>query len=126
MKLRYDPGLEIELFEWTGIAADTATAIEKQQLELESNLRARDQDLAKMRQQLEDLTSAKKNHEDELLEKFRNLLNSKKLKIRDQQRLLAGASADSTLGTALMKYDLPDEFLLTVIRCIDWQRSWRK
>ena len=50
--------------------------------------------IEKLNQQLEDLIQAKKEHEDALLEKFRELLNSKKLKIRDQQRLLAGAKVD--------------------------------
>lgn len=40
----------------------------------------------------------KKTAEDEMLAKFMQLLNNKKLKIRDQQRLLAGAKVDSTKG----------------------------
>lgn len=43
---------------------------------------------------LDALTKAKKDHEAELLKKFAALLNSKKLKIRDQQRLLASAKVD--------------------------------
>lgn len=37
---------------------------------------------------------AKKSHQDEMLRKFAALLNTKKLKIRDQQRLLAHARVD--------------------------------
>lgn len=44
--------------------------------------------------QLDELVKVKKEHEDELLKKFAALLNSKKLKIRDQQRLLAHAKID--------------------------------
>jgi hypothetical protein len=40
------------------------------------------------------LITAKANHEAELLGKFRDLLNEKKAKIRDQQRLLATAKVD--------------------------------
>jgi hypothetical protein len=48
--------------------------------------------------QLDDLVKAKKSHQDEMLRKFAALLNTKKLKIRDQQRLLAHAKVDP--GTA--------------------------
>jgi len=44
--------------------------------------------------QLDDLLEAKKEHEDLLLEKVALLLNEKKLKIRDQQRLLSTAKVD--------------------------------
>lgn len=46
--------------------------------------------------QLEDLVKAKKSHQDEMLRKFAALLNTKKLKIRDQQRLLAHSKVDPT------------------------------
>jgi hypothetical protein len=45
--------------------------------------------------QLDDLVRAKKSHQDEMLRKCAALLNAKKLKIRDQQRLLANAKVDS-------------------------------
>lgn len=41
-----------------------------------------------------ELTTLKKDNETQLLEKFSLLLNEKKLKIRDQMRLLSGASLD--------------------------------
>lgn len=47
-----------------------------------------------LKKQLEDLLKAKKDDEHQLLEKFRDLLNEKKLKIRQQQRLLAAADVD--------------------------------
>lgn len=50
--------------------------------------------MSKLNQQLEDLIKAKSEHEDALLQKFASLINSKKLKIRDQQRLLATAKVD--------------------------------
>ena len=51
-----------------------------------------------VRSQLDNLIEEKTSHENALLEKFRQLINSKKLKIRDQQRLLAGAKVDPNLG----------------------------
>ncbi|KAH0127624.1 hypothetical protein KCU67_g17295, partial [Aureobasidium melanogenum] len=46
--------------------------------------------------QLDDLVKAKKSHQDEMLRKFAALLNTKKPKIRDQQRLLAHSKVDPT------------------------------
>jgi len=56
------------------------------------------QDVADLRKQLQQLTEAKKHHEDELLEKFRLLLNSKKAKVRDQKRLLSTVKVDRATG----------------------------
>lgn len=47
---------------------------------------------------MEDLIKAKQEHENTLLEKFRELLNTKKRKIRDQQRLLADAKLNPRTG----------------------------
>jgi hypothetical protein len=41
---------------------------------------------------------AKTQHENQLVANFAQLLNEKKLKIRNQQRLLASATADPTKG----------------------------
>ncbi len=49
--------------------------------------------------QLEDLIRVKDEHENALLENFTKLLNAKKLKIRDQQRLLARAKIEPDAGT---------------------------
>jgi len=48
--------------------------------------------------QLDALVLAKKAHEEDMLKKFAALLNAKKLKIRDQQRLLAKARVDPKLA----------------------------
>ncbi len=48
--------------------------------------------------QLDELITAKEKHEEVLFVRFRDLLNAKKLMIRDQQRVLAGAKLDRTLG----------------------------
>lgn len=47
-----------------------------------------------LKSQLQELIKAKETDENQLLEKFRDLLNGKKLKIRQQQRLLASADVD--------------------------------
>ncbi|ORY64327.1 uncharacterized protein BCR38DRAFT_212128 [Pseudomassariella vexata] len=47
-----------------------------------------------LKDQLEGLLKAKEDDETHMLEKFRDLLNEKKLKIRQQQRLIASANVD--------------------------------
>jgi DNA-binding protein H-NS len=50
---------------------------------------------AQLRRQLDELVEAKKSDEEELLVKFRDLLNEKKVKIREQTALLAAASREA-------------------------------
>lgn len=69
-------------------------ALETSIQNLTSQLTEQKQTIEKLEQQLEDLIQAKKAQEEELLGKFALLLNEKKLKIREQQRLLAGAKVD--------------------------------
>lgn len=55
--------------------------------------------IGKLNTQLEELIQAKTDHDDQLIAKFVQLLNEKKLKIRNQQRLLASAKVDSNKGS---------------------------
>lgn len=57
-------------------------------------MKSQQQRIADLAAELDALVKAKKSHEGMLLNKFAALLNSKKLKIRDQQRLLAHAKID--------------------------------
>lgn len=61
---------------------------------LQTRCSAQNDTIERLNKQLADLIAAKKEHEDALMNKFRELLNTKKLKIRDQQRLLASAKID--------------------------------
>lgn len=72
--------------------------IEKDMSDLRVKYEEQSRTVEKLDQQLEDLIKAKKEHENALLEKFQHLLNAKKLKIRDQQRLLASAKVDPEKG----------------------------
>ena len=65
---------------------------------LTEQLTEQKQTIEQLEQQLEDLIQAKKAHDEELLGKFALLLNEKKLKIREQQRLLAGAKVDPNVA----------------------------
>ena len=96
--LRHDEAQEIELFDWTGLAAEAASAEREHVVSLTSRCRAGDELARRLTQQMEDLIRAKEEHENMLLQKFRQLLNAKKLKIREQQRLLNGAEIDPAKG----------------------------
>ena len=96
--LHQDEAQAIELFEWAGIAAAATTALETEVATLSAKYQDQQKALIKLSSQLKDLTKTKEEHENVLLEKFMELLNAKKLKIRDQQRLLAGAKVDPDKG----------------------------
>lgn len=94
---------EVSPFEWV----DTAVAISddlRYQLEaLQISISGQQDEVSRLTKQLDELVQAKKDHEAELLKKFAVLLNEKKLKIRDQQRLLSGAKIDLDVADATSK-----------------------
>lgn len=92
--LNEDDKQELDIISWAGIAVQRSNELEDEVRELTSKYYEQSKMLESLNKQLDDLVQAKKRHEDTLLEKFRELLNTKKLKIRDQQRLLAGAKVD--------------------------------
>lgn len=85
---------EIDAFVWAGTAIEASDSFEDDLEHLRKQYIAEQATTAKLRKQLDELAKAKGEHEKELITKFAELLNSKKLKIRDQQRLLAGAKID--------------------------------
>ncbi|KAI1004593.1 hypothetical protein K3495_g3616 [Podosphaera aphanis] len=56
---------------------------------MKSEVEERDRQIEKLKNSLNELTMMKIEHENEMLQKFILLLNEKKMKIRDQQRLLS-------------------------------------
>lgn len=102
IRLDEDTGKEeVSGFEWAETAAADADSLRLELETLQASVSSQKDDVAKLNQQLDDLVKAKKEHEDELLRKFAALLNSKKLKIRDQQRLLNGAQIDPQAARAV-------------------------
>ncbi len=96
IQLKQDEKEEIDSISWCGTAVQRGNDLEAEVQDLTNKYEEQGKTIEKLNQQLEDLIEAKKSHENALLEKFRELLNAKKLKIRDQQRLLAGAKVDPT------------------------------
>ncbi|KAK4165029.1 hypothetical protein QBC43DRAFT_41708 [Cladorrhinum sp. PSN259] len=90
----------IQLFDWCGAVAQEREKLKTQaitQTATMSDLKSR---IADLRKELEELAEAKKEREAELLEKFCDLLNEKKVKIREQQKLLNSANVDSSRLTS--------------------------
>lgn len=86
---------EVDTLEWVDAAAAEADGLRLQLDVLRASVESQRDSIAKLTTELDMLVRAKKAHEDELLSKFAALLNAKKLKIRDQQRLLKSAKIDS-------------------------------
>lgn len=90
--LKQDDEQAIELFEWSGIAAARADSLEKDVVGLQDRHQVAQETIRRLKDQLEELTRAKSQHESQLMANFAQLINEKKLKIRNQQRLLACAT----------------------------------
>ena len=92
--LQQDDDVEIELFEWTAQAAASYDSARSAMSGLQASMREQQLIIQRLNAQLDDLVQAKKEHESQLVQKFAEILNAKKLKIRDQQRLLSNAKID--------------------------------
>ncbi|OLN92124.1 hypothetical protein CCHL11_01491 [Colletotrichum chlorophyti] len=94
IELNHSPREVIELFEWCGLSVQTANEAKEALVSATTKATKLEESVRELKAQLDELVAAKEADESELLEKFRDLLNEKKLKIRQQQRLLASASVD--------------------------------
>lgn len=103
--LKYDMSEDIQLFYWCGIAAqasaDRSAALARQAIATQ----CLEQSIHDLNRQLDELIRAKQEDETVLLSRFRDLLNEKKVKIREQQKLLAAASFDG--GISISSQQVP-------------------
>ncbi|QQK42762.1 DNA double-strand break repair and VJ recombination XRCC4 [Penicillium digitatum] len=106
--LKQDDEQAVELFEWTGITAVRAHTLEQQVFSLTSRYRFAEDTIRRLNEQLEELVHAKTEHENRLVASFVQVLNEKKLKIRNQQRLLASSTVDPT-KVSEMQASIPGE-----------------
>ena len=65
---------------------------------LTTQMQAAEKSIRDLKTSLENLVQSKREHEDMLLGSLAQVLNEKKLKIRNQQRLLASLNVDSEKG----------------------------
>lgn len=91
----------IQLFDWASLAVDKNIALESELSALSERTDGDKATIARLETQLADLIRAKADHEEQMLMKFVLLLNEKKAKIRDQQRLIQTARFDEDKGKQL-------------------------
>ncbi|QSZ33714.1 hypothetical protein DSL72_005285 [Monilinia vaccinii-corymbosi] len=85
---------EINLFEWCSLATRSADSSKGELEALRVQYREQQEILDKLNEDFKESNKLKYEDGNQLLEKFGLLVNEKKLKIRNQQRLLAGAKVD--------------------------------
>jgi len=83
---------EVSAFEWVDTAAASSDDLRTELATLHSSLESQQAQVAKLTAQLDELVKAKKEHEEQLLRKCAVLLDSKRAKIREQQRELNAMS----------------------------------
>lgn len=98
ISLKKDEDQEIDAISWAATAVTRSTDLEKEIKELSAKYEEQGRTIDKLNQQLENLIQAKIEHERSLLEKFQELLNAKKSKIRDLHRALARVKVDPQNG----------------------------
>jgi hypothetical protein len=84
----------IQLFDWCGAAALQREKFHESVVTEQAKAADLEARITELRNQLDELTESKKAREAEILQKFCGLLNEKKVKIREQQRLLSTAQVD--------------------------------
>lgn len=94
MKGKDPEKVELSLFDWCGTIITSKDKSSHELHSLQTSLREKDAQIKKLEDSLSELVTLKEEHDNALLEKFSLLLNQKKLKIRDQQRLLASSNID--------------------------------
>lgn len=83
---------EVSAFEWVDTAVAASDELRSELATLHVSLESQQAQVAKLTTQLDELVKAKKEHEDQLLRKCAVLLDSKRAKIREQQRELNSMS----------------------------------
>ncbi|KAI5378291.1 hypothetical protein J4E82_002987 [Alternaria postmessia] len=96
-----DDEFEFNPFEWAQVSAVAHAQTLKQMVDLEAQVKSKQQTIAKLNAQLEDFIKTKHETETAMLQQFMQLLNEKKRKIRDQSRLLAGVKVDKPTTAAV-------------------------
>ncbi|KAI0868703.1 hypothetical protein GGS24DRAFT_481500 [Hypoxylon argillaceum] len=94
IKLDENSKTEISPFDWCVSAIASRSKVTDELVAATNKINSLEQSLNELKAQLDDFITAKEEDETQLLEKFRDLLNEKKLKIRQQHRLLAAAKVD--------------------------------
>ncbi|KAI9053836.1 hypothetical protein LZ554_002784 [Drepanopeziza brunnea f. sp. 'monogermtubi'] len=84
-----------DLYEWCGSAVLAKDSLMNYLQSLKAKFEEKDAQIKKLEESLAEMAQIKHENETQLLQKFSLLLNEKKLKIRDQQRLLQSSKVDA-------------------------------
>lgn len=96
-----DDGADASLYEWCGLSAQNTADLRQEIQASRAQLNEKDAEIKKLQDSLAELAQMKNDNDTQLLQKFSLLLNEKKLKIRDQQRLLQTSNVDSAAVKAM-------------------------
>ncbi|KAJ3484199.1 hypothetical protein NLG97_g7117 [Lecanicillium saksenae] len=96
INLSHDANEAIELLEWCAASADAVVASKEATAQAQSKTTELEAAIGQLKDQLDELLRAKDEDETALLQKFRDLLNEKKVKIREQQKIMASGSFVTT------------------------------
>ncbi|MCJ1399163.1 hypothetical protein MMC11_002365 [Xylographa trunciseda] len=99
--LKQDEDQEIDTIAWLKTAICRADNLETEIEDISNRFQEQNAVVKKLNLQIENLIQAQQQYVSSSLEKFMMLLNAKKLKIRDQQRLLSTAKVDSKTAQAV-------------------------
>ncbi|KAI2631588.1 hypothetical protein GGS21DRAFT_150495 [Xylaria nigripes] len=94
IKLDENDKTEISPFDWCVSAIASRTKAKEELVDVIAEIDSLKRSVSELKAQLDDFIITKEEDETQMLEKFRDLLNEKKLKIRQQQRLLSAAKVD--------------------------------
>lgn len=92
--LKQDDKLNLNAIDWACEAVEEADALRSELTPLEKSYKGTQETIKSLEKKLDELLAAKAAHEDALMSKFAALLNEKKVKVRNQQRLLSTAKID--------------------------------
>ncbi|PWW72650.1 hypothetical protein C7212DRAFT_335721, partial [Tuber magnatum] len=92
--------VEIPIFEWAVEACGDLNSGSTQLGSLQRKVESQEKEIEALTKQLKDLAAFKKEHEEQLLVKFSELLNSKKAKIRELSRELEVRCGDAVSSKA--------------------------
>ncbi|EMR61293.1 putative dna double-strand break repair and vj recombination xrcc4 protein [Eutypa lata UCREL1] len=95
VKLSENPDEEISPFNWCISTIAARVRAEEELAAATAKAQALESSVGELKDQLRELIQAKEDDETQLLVRFRDLLNEKKVKIRQQQRLMAVADGGS-------------------------------
>ncbi|EXJ70129.1 uncharacterized protein A1O5_07202 [Cladophialophora psammophila CBS 110553] len=85
---------DVDLFGWASQAVEKRDDLQTDITSLKEQVKTKDEVIKSLQQQIDELVEAKAEHEKQMLSKFALLLDEKKLKIRNMQRVLSTAKTD--------------------------------